>query len=65
MVVAEEEIRRPRGKHILRAPEDCCVLAHARSYFFPQKDLCGEGAKQEGYTCEANNIRLGLITARL
>jgi hypothetical protein len=48
MVVAEEEIRRPRGKHILRAPEDCCVLAHARSYFFP-KDLCSEGAKQEGF----------------
>jgi hypothetical protein len=49
MVVVAEEIRRRRGKGILRAPEDCCVLPHARSYFFPLKDLCDEGAKQEGY----------------
>jgi len=49
MVVVERKIRMPRGQDIMCAQEDCCVLPHARSYFFPQKDLCDEDAKQEGY----------------
>jgi len=49
MVVVERKIGMPRGQDIMCAQEDCCVLPHARSYFFPQKDLCDEGAKQEGY----------------